>query len=111
MVKGHSDDWVFDLDKSGNIIRVGKVGDNQYNMVGISYFTKDDAKILSEVIENAYGINDYEKLFWDDVVDRNLDKLKLKIYPVSENQIVEIDTVEELNKINNEVLNGSRKIS
>lgn len=111
MVKGHSEDWVFDVASNGYVSRIGKVGNDQYNMVGISYFTENDAKILLEVIENAYGINDFEKLFWDDVVDRNLDKLKLKIYPVSENQIVEIDTVEELNKINNEVLNGSRKIS
>lgn len=39
-------------------------------------------------------------MFWDDVVNYNLDKLKLKVNPVLENQIIEIDTVEELNKIN-----------
>lgn len=110
MVKGHSDDWVFDTNGQGIITRVGKIGDNQYNMVGLSYFTKKDAKILSEVINNAYYKKGYENLFWDDVVNNNLDKLKLLIHPVNEKQIVEIDTVQELNAINNEVLNGSRKI-
>ena len=99
MVFGHSDDWVFDLEKNGYIKRVGKIGNNQYNMVGLSYFTKDDAKILAEAIENTYGKKNYENLFWDDVVNNNLDKLKLKINPVSENQIVEIDTVEELEAV------------
>lgn len=111
MVKGLSDDWVFDLNNDGFITRVGTVGEDCYNMVGLSYFTKDDAKILSQAIEKAYGKTGYEKLYWDNVVNDNLDKLKLKVYPVKENQIVEIDTAEELNQINEEVNNGSRKIS
>lgn len=111
MVKGHSDDWVFDLDKNDYITRVGKFGNNQYNMVGISYFTKEYAKILATAIKNTYFKNGYENMFWDDVVNNNLDKLKLKIHPVSENQIVEIDTVKELEQINNEVKDGRRKIS
>lgn len=111
MVKGHSDDWVFDLDNNGYITRVGKIGDSQYNMVGLSYFSKDYSKILSEAIEKAYNKKSYENLFWDDIVNKNLDKLKLKINPVTDKQIVEIDTIEELEKINDEVLNGNRKIS
>lgn len=98
MVYGHSDDWVFDLDEKNYISRIGKVGNNQYNMVGLSYFTKDDARILSKVISESYGKDGYENLFWDDVVNANLDKLKLNICPVSATQIVEIDTVEELNE-------------
>ena len=110
MVKGHSDDWVFDLNDNGFITRVGKVGNDKYNMVGLSYFTKKDAAILSSCIEQAYLKKGYETLFWDDVVNNNLNKLKLRINEVSEFQIVEIDTVEELDIINNEVKNGSRKI-
>lgn len=108
MVKGYSNDWVFDLDKNGFINRVGKKGTDKYNMVGISFFTQKDAKILSKAINEAYGQKGYETLFWDDVVNQNLDKLKLKIFPVYDKQIIEIDTVEELNKVNQEVKNGSR---
>lgn len=108
MKKGFSDDWVFDLDKHGYISRVGMKGHDCYNMVGLSYFTKEDAAILAAVIQEAYGKNGYEALFWDDVVNNNLDKLKLRIHPVQDNQIIEIDTVEELNKVNQEILNGNR---
>ena len=66
---------------------------------------------LCNAIDNAYYKDGYENLFWDDVVNNNLDKLILKIHPVNEKMIVEIDTVQELEAINNEVLNGSRKIS
>lgn len=39
----------------------------------------------------------YEQLFWDDIVNENLDKLKLQIHLIENRDIVEIDTVEELN--------------
>ena len=99
MQQGYSDDWVFEL-QGKYISRVGKGGTDTYNMVGVSYFKKEDARILREEIERAYAIEENSDLFWDDVVNRNLDKLKLTIEPVSEGQLVEIDTVEELEKIN-----------
>lgn len=69
-------------------------------MVGISYFRQADALILREAIREAYGAAGYEKLFWDEVVDRNLDKLRLSVHPIGERQIYEIDTVEELERLN-----------
>ena len=35
-------------------------------------------------------------LYWDEIVDRQLDKLNLDIHPVEKEQIVEIDSVAEL---------------
>lgn len=99
MQPGYSDDWVFELDGS-YISRVGKGGKDTYNMVGISYFKKEDARILREEIEKAYAIEENSQMFWDEVVDWNLDRLKLVIEPVEEGQLVEIDTVEEWEKVN-----------
>ena len=100
MIDGHSEDWVFDLDDGGFITRVGKVGDNRFNMVGIAYFKKKDVKILVDAVRAAYGTDGYEELFWDDVVNRSLRQLKLRVHPVGMEQIVEIDTVEELTEAN-----------
>ncbi len=99
MVSGHSDDWVFDTDESGRITRVGKCGDNSYNMVGISWFKKNDARLLGKLIKERYEKPGYEDLFWDEVVNDNLDKLNLSIHSIVDGQIVEIDTVEELSEI------------
>ncbi len=99
MQKGHSDDWVFEL-TDGYISRVGKAGDDCYNMVGVAFFRASDALILKKCIEEAYDIPGNDQIFWDDVVDRNLDKLRLKVEPVEEGQLIEIDTVEELEKVN-----------
>ena len=100
MIPGFSEDWVFEQNSEGRIIRVGKGGTDWYNMVGVSYFNSRDAKILKEAIEKAYEVPGFETLFWDDVVNRNLDKLDLIVEPVEEGQIIEIDTVEELERIN-----------
>lgn len=102
MVKGYSDDWVFETDPEGFISRVGKGGTDCYNMAGVSYFSQGDAKRLREAIERIYGEPGFEALFWDEVVDRNLQSLKLKVHPVEKGSIVEIDTVEELERFRRE---------
>lgn len=99
MQAGHSDDWVFQLEEE-RIVRVGKGGVDTYNMVGVAYFKQAEALVLKEAIERAYGKEENSQLFWDDVVNDNLDKLALVVEPVEEGQLVEIDTVEELRKVN-----------
>jgi CTP:phosphocholine cytidylyltransferase involved in choline phosphorylation for cell surface LPS epitopes len=103
MVKGYSDDWIFEL-KNGYISKVGKGGTDTYNMVGISFFKKEDAVILADKIEQAYLLQENANVYWDEVVDWNLDCFRLKIYPVEEGQIVEIDTVEELVALDKQAL-------
>ena len=101
MVKGHSDDWVFEQNSDGIITRVGKAGDNCYNMCGLSYFKKEQALLIANEIEHVYGNKgQYEDLFWDDVVNSIIDKLNLIVFPVNASQIVEIDTVDELEAVN-----------
>ena len=99
MVKGHSDDWVFDQDENGIITRVGKVGVDRYNMTGIAFFKKNDAKVLYDAIVTEYGKDGYETLFWDDVVNIHINEFSLTVHPVGHDQIVEIDTVAELEEV------------
>lgn len=102
MQEGYSEDWIFEMDGQ-RISRIKKGGNDTYNMVGISYFKKADARILREEIETAYEAEENGQLFWDEVVDRNLDKLVLTVEPVLKGQLVEIDTVEELRRVNESI--------
>ena len=95
MVSGFSDDWVFDL-KNDRITRVGKCGSDCYNMVGVAYFKKKDAKVIVDGILEAYQHKGHEQLYWDEIVNAKLDSISLGIKPVLGTQIVEIDTVDEL---------------
>ena len=101
MVKGHSDDWVFDTDAAGRITRIGKCGDDCFNMVGISYFRAEDAeKIAAAVLEDVTKPANAQ-LFWDEVVDRLVKQgeLDLVVHEVAPDEIVECDTVDDLKKL------------
>ncbi|MBO6245010.1 MAG: phosphocholine cytidylyltransferase family protein [Anaerovibrio sp.] len=99
MIQGHSDDWVFDLDEQGIITRIGKKGDDAYNMTGVAYFKENDAKILYDAMTEEYGKTGYESWFWDEVVDKHINDFRLRVHPVDDDQIVEIDTIAELEMV------------
>ncbi len=99
MVQGYSDDWVFDLDENGIITRVGKIGTDCYNMTGISYFTEKDCRTLYNSLIYEYQKPGYETLFWDEVIDRHINEFCLTIHPIEQNQIIEIDTIAELQQV------------
>ena len=95
MVKGYSADWVFEQDTSGRICRVGKGGTDCFNMVGLAYLCHNEAVVLRDALQEAYDLGNYQDLFWDEIVDRNLYRLPMRIHSVSPKQIMEIDTVKE----------------
>ena len=98
-VAGHSEDWVFDTNEEGIITRVGKRGDDCYNMVGIAYLKAHEAVLVADAVEKRFGTANYEQLFWDDVVNENLDSLQLRVHSVKENDLVDIDTPSELQEV------------
>lgn len=98
MVPGYSDDWVFEL-KDSHIVRIGKGGESLYNMVGVSYWTKEDAKVIRSGVKKAYQEDGHEILFWDEIVDRELNRLNVLVLEVPAGSIIEVDTVEELKRL------------
>lgn len=105
MVAGHSDDWVFDTDANGRITRIGKGGDDCFNMVGISYFRQPDAARIAAAVMDAVRSPENAQLFWDEVVDRLVKdgELDLVVHEVKPGEIVECDTVEDLRRLEREL--------
>lgn len=101
MVAGYSDDWVFDTDAAGRITRVGKGGADRFNMVGISYFRQADAVKIANAVRECVKKPENANIFWDEVVDRLVKggELDLVVHPVSQDDIIECDTVEDLKKL------------
>ena len=101
MVLGHSDDWVFDTDATGRITRVGKGGTDCFNMVGISYFKAADSEKIANGVLTAVKKPENAQLFWDEVVDRLVKDgdLNLVVHEVTPEDIVECDTVDDLEKL------------
>lgn len=100
MIEGHSDDWVLEQDATGRIVRIGKIGDDSYNMCGVTWLKKKDARKIADAIAERYRHpGTFEDLFWDDVVNEELGNINLIVHGIRREQIVEIDTVKELEQI------------
>ena len=103
---GHSDDWVFGTE-NGRITRVGKGGDDCFNMVGVSYFRQPDAARIAQAVLEAVKSPENAQLFWDDIVDRLCrEGLDLVVHEVCPGEIVECDTVEDLENLEKSLLRG-----
>jgi len=97
MVEGYSSDWLFDQDGNGRIVRIGKGGNDKYNMCGVCFLKANDAKVVKDAVVEAYSHpGEHEQLYWDEIVDRELKRIDMTVHPVGKGQIVEIDTVAEL---------------
>ena len=96
---GRSDDWVFET-SGGRITRIGKGGDDCFNMVGISFFRQPDAAKVALAVLDAAQRPENSQLFWDDIVDRLVkDGLNLTVHEVHPGEIVECDTVQDLRNL------------
>ena len=94
-IEGYSDDWVFEMEND-RIVNIKKEGNSLFNMAGISYWLKDDAAQIAKALSAAYKEPEHGKLFWDEIVNRVLDKINVGVHPVNTGKIIELDTVEDL---------------
>lgn len=94
-----TDDWCFEV--KDNIIVNEKVGGiNCYQMKGISYWNGEDGKKLSKHIEEAYNEPGGKELYWEQVpILKYRNEYKVGISECDMNDIIEIDTFNELKQI------------
>lgn len=94
-----TDDWCFES-KNGKITGVNIGGINCYQMLGVSYWTRDAGMKFSEHIKEVYYAPGGKEKFWDQVIlDYYLDEYDVSIRECSSDDIVEIDTLRELRAI------------
>lgn len=99
--KDWSDDWCFTVN-DGIITeqKVGGQGENNYQMVGISYWNAEDGRKLSEHIDEAYHMPGGKERYWEQVpLVVFKDQYKVAINECKDEDIVEIDTFRELKAI------------
>lgn len=101
IMKESSNDWCFSL-KDGYICEEKIGGNNCYQMVGISYWNKEDGKKLYNDIKEAYEMQDGKQLYWEQVpLTKFKNNYKVYVIECKENDIIEIDTFSELKEIDN----------
>ncbi len=91
-----TDDFCFET-KDGIITKEKVGGTNCAQMVGISYWDKEDGKKLSKNIEEAYNMPGGKELYWEQVpLIKFKDNYRVSVRECKQEDIIEIDTFDEL---------------
>lgn len=94
-----TDDWCF-YTKKGYINKIAVGGKDCHHMFGISYWTKEDGYKLVDDIDAVYHSPGGKERYWDEVALRDcIDNYKVRVKPIHEGDIIEIDTFNELKAI------------
>lgn len=99
--KERSDDWCFKV-KDGMIVeeKVGGEGDDIWQMVGISYWNEEDGRKLSQDIQDVYNSPGGKERYWEQVpLVYKKSNYSVEVMPCRDEDIVEIDTFNELKAI------------
>lgn len=103
-VEGETDEWLMQ-EKNGVVTECSRTGGAKgWQLYSISRWTKDDAKKLKDFVELEFE-NGNRQIYWDDVpMFCHFDKFKLGINQIDKEDIVEIDSFQELVEIDNSYL-------
>lgn len=94
-----TDDWCFETRK-GIITKVKVGGTHVAQMVGISYWNASDAKRMSKDIETVMQMPGGKEKYWDEVaLSECKDHYKVSVNYINAEDIIEIDTFNELKQI------------
>lgn len=99
MYSERTDDWCFET-KKGYITQIKIGGENVHHMFGISYWSKGDGEKLEHDIEAVFNSPGGKERYWDEVALRECAKnYKVWVREVNKEDIIEIDTYNELKQI------------
>lgn len=95
-------EWKINYDNNDRVYSIEIVKGKNYILSGISYWSKRDAEIIKDKLNklsNKFDLEEFQNLYWDDLVKMNLDKLEVYIEKIKENDCYEIDNLYELNEL------------
>lgn len=90
--------------EEGLIVDTRRPAENQYIMLGFQYFDKEFCKNFVPILEEAYHREDTRKMYWEQIYAQHVEQLKLYEKRFKWEDILEFDTVEELEKYDSNYL-------
>lgn len=111
-VDEHTDEWLMKT-TDGVVTDCSRVGgSNGWQLFSISRWGSADGKMLKELVELEFEKNHNTDIYWDDVVMFcHPDKFKLAVYEMQKNDIIEIDSIDELKAVDKSYVNTNTKSS
>ena len=98
---GFKNEWKLDCDENDKVSNIIVADGEGYILSGISYWSKNDAIIITNELEKYIENGKFKDLYWDDVVKDNLSKLDVYIRKINSEDSFEIDSLEDLSNLTN----------
>lgn len=100
-----NNEWGFKLDHlTNNVLEIRKPDEKIYlnnNLYGVSFWLKEDLKVIKEEIVNNYFKEEYTNSAYDELINNVINNLEIGVREVNNKQITEIDSLDELFLIDN----------
>ena len=99
-ISDETKEWVLQV-RNGSVVSCSRTGGtNGWQLYSISRWTGEDGRRLRAHLEDDFVGNENSQLYWDDVVlFRHFSDYDLGVFPMSKNDVVEIDDYSELVRI------------
>lgn len=102
---GFKNEWKLVFNENNRVNDIVVTDGEGYILSGISYWSKKDAITIVKELEKCIESNNFKDLYWDDIVKENLYKLDVFIKKIGEKDSFEIDSLEDLYRLN-KILNN-----
>lgn len=95
-----TDEWLMTVNDNGIVVSCNKEGGcNGWKLYSVSRWGKEDGLKLKKYLETEFYEKKNTGIYWDELaMFIYSDSFNLGVYRINENDIVEIDTVEDLKK-------------
>jgi len=96
-----TDEWLQTTDHEGNVISCSRTGGkNGWQLFTVSFWDKQDGAKLKQHLEEMIEKKQHTDVFWDDIpMFHYKDEYRLKVRKINRDDIIEIDTLQELSAI------------
>lgn len=96
-----TNEWLQQIDEHGIVTECSRIGgENGYQLHGVSFWSKEDGNRLQELLELEFKQKQNRDIYWDDIaMFVHRDKFCLGIREIGRNDIIEIDSIDELKEI------------
>ena len=96
-----TNEWLMKTDASGKVVSCSRTGGSEgWQLFSVSRWSREDAEKIKHFLETDFKEEKNKNLYWDDVVMFcHPEEFDLRVYEMQSEDIVEIDNVEELKKV------------
>ena len=95
-----TDEWIMHVDSNNTVMSCDRDGGKDgYRLYSVSKWEVEDSAKLAKLVEKEFDAHNYD-IYWDDIaMFMYSDQFNLSVHKVNANDIVEIDSLDELKEI------------